>query len=128
MHSASTRWLVVVLLAIAAGGLLVELGRGMSTAQGQTSGISQEPSAKLAGDIQAVTGPLGRDGFGLYLIDTGNRTIAVYQYQGKNLRWLASRNFTYDMRIEDYNTQISPKEVKRLSQQAESLDRPGDQP
>jgi len=115
----------VVLLAMAAGGLLVELGRGINSAQAQETSASQE--TKAVGRIQAVTGPLGREGFGLYLIDTGNKTIAVYQYQGKNLRWLASRNFTYDMRIEDYNTQISPREVKRLSQQAESLERPGDQ-
>jgi len=117
--------LVVVLLAIVVGGLLVELGRGMNSAHAQTTGESQETESKPAGDIQAVTGPLGREGFGLYLIDTRNKTIAVYQYQGKNLRWLASRNFTYDMRIEDYNTQISPREVKRLSRQAEPLERPG---
>jgi hypothetical protein len=110
----SARWLVAVFLAAVAGALLVELGR---TA---TADLRCVEELGLTGrGVLVVPSQISRDGYGVYLIDSDKGRMCVYQYQpasGK-LRLLASRNFIYDLALEDYNTLPSPREVKDLVEQ-----------
>jgi hypothetical protein len=54
--------------------------------------------------------------WGCYLLDVDSKTISAYQfYPGEHkLRWTASRNYQYDTKMGDYNTEISPREVKAM--------------
>lgn len=108
------RWLVVVILAGVAGALLVELGR---TASAIGQGVA-EPSREGRG-LLVVPGQITRDGYGLYLVDGEKGKMCVYQYQPTNgqLRLLASRNFTYDLSLDEYNTAPPPREIKDLVEQ-----------
>lgn len=54
--------------------------------------------------------------WGCYLLDVDSKTISAYQfYPGEHkLRWTASRSYRYDTKVENYNTEISPSEVKQM--------------
>jgi len=114
----SARWLLVVVLAGVAGALLVELGRTGSAA-GQGSG---DPFAS-SGGLLVVPSALSRESYGVYLVDPQQGRICLYEYQAarRQLRLLAVRNFTYDLRLNEYNTDPSPSEMREL---AEQLERP----
>ncbi|MFP4356790.1 MAG: hypothetical protein ACLFUJ_16900 [Phycisphaerae bacterium] len=125
--TAATRWLTVMILAIIAAGLLVELGRSLGQAQAQQlEPIRQDSPAPVpaaAGQVVAVTGEIASNQFGVYLIDTRTRTVALYQWSArKRLEWLASRYYGFDMQVEDWNTEIKPKEVKELIDKASRLE------
>jgi hypothetical protein len=118
-------WIAVAFLALVAGLLLVELGRGGAIAQPIDS--APAPSQARSDDgLMAVAGRISGQVYGIYLVDTDSRTMALYQWEPNNrrLRWMASRNFTYDLRIEDYNTEMKPSEVKKLAEQADRLTDP----
>ncbi len=120
----ATKGLSVLILAIIAAGLLIELGRSLAVAGAQplTPARPNQP-APAKGTVVAVTGQVARGQYGVYLIDTRSRTIALYQYTArKRLEWLASRFYGYDMQVEDYNTQIKPKQVKELVDKASRLE------
>ncbi len=116
--SSSAKWLVVVLLGIIAACLLVEAGMGLAPAQAQIAGTGK------AGNVFAVAGQVERDTYGLYLVDLENSTICVYQYlpSVRKLRLMAARTTQYDRRMEDYNTEPPPREMKKLVEQARTLD------
>ncbi len=113
--------LLVALLSVLAAGLLVELGRSGAMAQLP----QQEESVGLdsPGSVMAIPARLGRGEEGIVLIDTQRRSMALYHWESdkRRLRWLASRNFTFDLQIEDYNTEMKPAEVRKLAQQANRL-------
>lgn len=111
------RWLVVVLLGVIAACLLVEAGMGLAPAQAQTG-------TGKAGNVFAVAGQVERDTYGLYLVDLENNTICVYQYlpSVRKLRLMAARTTQYDRRLEDFNTEPPPREMKKLVEQARTLD------
>ena len=48
--------------------------------------------------------------------DVDNKTLCAYQfYPGeKKLRLTAARSYRYDTKLENYNTEMSPREVKAL--------------
>jgi hypothetical protein len=104
----AARWVVVVILAILAGGLLVEASRAVGDGGGQA--FSAAPS------VVAVTGQITRDSYGIYLVDTNNQTICIYQYVASQrmLRLLAARTFAFDSQLDDYNTEPSPREIREL--------------
>jgi hypothetical protein len=54
--------------------------------------------------------------WGCYLLDVDNKTICAYQfYPGeKKLRLTAARSYRFDTRLENFNTDMPPKEVKAL--------------
>lgn len=113
--------LLVALLSVLAAGLLVELGRSGAMAQlPQPEGSAGVDSA---GSVVAIPARLGRGEEGIVLIDTQRRSMALYQWESdkRRLRWLASRNFKFDLQIEDYNTEMKPAEVRKLAQQANRL-------
>jgi hypothetical protein len=61
--------------------------------------------------------------WGCYLLDVDSKTISAYQfYPGEHkLRWMASRSYRYDTKIENYNTEISPNEVKTMLERLQAV-------
>ena len=104
----AARWVVVAILGVLAGGLLVEASRAVG--DGGDSVLSPVPS------VVAVTGQITRDSYGIYLVDTGNQTVAIYQYvpSQRLLRLLAARTFAFDVQLDDFNTEPSPREIREL--------------
>ena len=130
------RWLLVAALGVLVAGLLVELGR--ATAQDDIPlPPSAGPAATDESSVVAVAGQVTRDGYGLYLLDLRNQTITVYQYVPNNrvLRLLAARTFAFDVQLDEFNTEPSPREIRdlvgttrRLTDPAEVMDEPTSQP
>src|SRR3954471_18753468 len=65
--------------------------------------------------------------WGCYLLDVDSKTICAYQfYPGeKKLRLTAARSYKWDTRLENFNTDISPKEVKALIDRQAAAAQPG---
>lgn len=110
----SAKWLLVAFLVVVAGALLMELGR-TSWAAGQ--GVGEPPRSGRG--VVVVPTQLSRESYGVYLVDADRGKICLYEYQSATriLRLLAVRNFTYDLGLEEYNTQPVPHEMKELMQQ-----------
>jgi len=113
---AAAKWLTVVLLTVVATCLVLELGYGISDARA-------EVSSGAADHVIAVAGKVTAESYGLYLVDLKNGTISVYQYLSskRKLRLMAVRNFTFDVRLDDYNTEPSPRDIQKLVQQHKRL-------
>ena len=109
----SARWWLVVLLAGVAGALLVELGRARAVGGGL-----DQPFGPGRG-LLVVPTALSRDSCGVYLVDPDQGKMCLYEYQSthRQLRLVAVRNFTYDLRLDAYNTQPSPNEMRQLAEQ-----------
>jgi DNA mismatch repair ATPase MutS len=116
-QGAVAKWLIVVLLAVIAACLLIEVGASATSAQVQVNGAKSQ-------SLFAVAGQVDKDTFGLYLVDLENGTICVYQYlpNVRKLRLMAARSTLYDRKLEEYNTELPPREIKKLVEQARSLD------
>ena len=84
--------------------------------------------------LQAVPGQIGRDTYGVFLVDSESGRMAVYELAsdprtGKKLRLLAARYIAYDLRLDDYNnTDPLPRDVRTLVEQQTSLEAATPQP
>ncbi len=114
----ASRWLVVILLSVIATCLLIEVGRGVPAARGEPS-----VGSSASGDVIAVSAQLTPDSYGVYLLDAKRGTMAVYQFQPskRTLRLMAVRGYGFDMQLDEYNTEPSPLEIKKLVQQQQRL-------
>ena len=113
------RWALACLLIIVAVSLCVELCRP-TAAEAQIS--SSMPKRLLA-----VAGQVSSDTYGLYLVDLENNIITVYGLvpgKPRKFKLMAARNFSYDIQLDEYNTEPSPNEIKRLVQQGRSITAP----
>jgi hypothetical protein len=108
-RAALAKWLSVALLAVIAGCLLAQATAFVAPAEAQVPPATQ-------GRFFAVAGQVTADSYGLYLVDTDTATVSVYQYlpNTKKLRLMAVRNVSYDLQLEEYNTEPSPREMKKL--------------
>jgi len=50
----------------------------------------------------AVTGTSSSGAAVLYLVDTRQKRLAVYQANGKNIELVAARNIEYDLKLDSY--------------------------
>ena len=117
------KWVLVILLSAIAACLMIEVGRGAQDAPG-----AQAPEGAGKAGLFAVAGQITRDTYGLYLVDVERRTICVYQYvpTTRKLHLRAARNITFDVQLDNYNTELAPQEVKKLVEQHRRLkDQPG---
>ncbi|MCG3177791.1 MAG: hypothetical protein BIFFINMI_00111 [Phycisphaerae bacterium] len=105
-------WLIVVLLAVIATIMLLGPG-GTQSAQGQVTraGAAYDPSG-----VFIVPGQLGKDLWGLYVIDSRVGTLVLYYYNPntKKLTLAAARSFVNDRYLEDYNTDPPPREIAEM--------------
>jgi len=116
----SARWLVVGLLAVIAAALLIQAGAGDASANRTPLAAGSAAGQSLL----VVAGQVTRDSYGLYLVDQENRTICVYQWlpTTRKLRLLAARTYAFDVKLDQYNTEPDPLEIKKLGEQARRLD------
>lgn len=117
LHRTATRWLVVVLLAIAVIGLAGQVLRS------EPSAVAQSSAGEGDSPVLAVAGQISGETYGLYLFDRRSRIITMYEWvpATRKLRLLAARNTTYDQQLDEYNTEPPPSEIQKLVQQGERL-------
>jgi hypothetical protein len=116
-HTAG-RGLLVVLLLVAAGALVLEVLRPARSVG------AEAVSAGQSGEVFAVAGKITEDTYGVYLINRETGIMTVYQWvPGKpgKLRLAAARNCTFDLQLDDYNTEPRPSEIKDLVRAARRL-------
>jgi len=116
----AARWLIVALLAAVAGGLVVEFVSVIRPAAAQVSTGENRP-------LQAVPGQIGRDTYGVFLVDSEKGRMAVYElindHGGKKLHLVAARFVAYDLRLDDWNNdEPKPRDVRTLVEQQPSLE------
>ena len=113
----AVKWLIAAALAVIAICLLIQVGLGAAEPPVAVS------SAK-GGNLFAVAGQVDKDSFGLYLVDLENGTICMYQYlpSVRKLRLMAARTTLFDRKLEDYNTEPPPRDMKKLVEQHRTLD------
>ena len=83
-------------------------------------------------DMIVVTGEFGMGTSVLYLVDTQQKTLLVYQAQGgsqSNLKFVAARDITYDLKVKSYNDAteagMSVEKLERIWRQSHGRKRPG---
>jgi hypothetical protein len=110
---ATALWANAALLAVIA---VVLLSRGgtpslLPAAYAQ----NQAPIAGGAG-VFVMPAQMQTNVWGAYLLDVDNKTICLYQFfpGEKKLRLTAARSYRYDTRLENFNTDMPPREVKAL--------------
>ncbi|MBN1943131.1 MAG: hypothetical protein JW849_07535 [Phycisphaerae bacterium] len=113
------RGLLVVLTAAAVGvSAMLAMQAGAQT--------HPRPVAGQPGELFVTAGRISGETYGLYLVDYTNRTISVYQVTPRakkdKLRLMAARTYAYDVRLDDYNTTPSPREIQRLVEQHRRLE------
>ena len=110
------KWVIVILLSVIAACLLIEVGMRAPRAR------AAEGSGGKAG-IFAVAGQITRDTYGIYLVDAERGTICLYEYvpSAHKLHLRAARNVTFDLRLDAYNTEPTPQEIKKLVEQHRRL-------
>jgi len=107
----TAKWFAVAFLAVAACCLLVQVGISIAA--------DESPGAAASGgknNVFVVAGQVTKDTYGLYLVDLEYGTICMYEWvpQSRKLRLMAARTYVYDRQLDDYNTELSPQEVKKL--------------
>jgi len=116
----AARWLIVALLGVIAACLLLEVGFATSEAPAQvTSGQGDR-------GVFVVAGQVTKDSYGCFLVDPHRGTMAVYEWvpNVRKLRLMASRNYRFDLQLDDYNTTPSPGEIRKLVESARRLEEP----
>lgn len=110
-------WVIAGLLGVIVVALLLELGIGASSVHAQVGAGGRDSVFVVAGQVTPET-------YGLYLVDTTHKRICVYQWlQGtRKLRLMAVRNYTFDLRLDEYNTEKLPRDIKKLVEQSRPLD------
>jgi hypothetical protein len=106
-------WVNAALLAVI---LIVLVGRnGAPSILPAAFAQNQPPIAGGAG-VFVMPAQMQQNVWGCYLLDVDNKTLCAYQfYPGeKKLRLTAARSYRYDTKLENYNTEMSPREVKAL--------------
>jgi len=124
------KWLIVALLGVIAACLLVEAGFATSAASAQSANgaAAGEVTTGQSGDIFAVAGKITSSTYGLYLVNTRSGTMTLYEWlpKSRKLRLKAARNYTFDLQLDDFNTEPSPREIKKLVEQSRRLNAGGE--
>ncbi len=119
------KWLIVALLGVIAACLLVEAGFSTSAARAQETDSPEagDVTTGQLNDIFAMAGRISPTAYGVYLINTRNGTMALYEWQakGRKLRLMAARNYTFDLQLDNFNTEPAPQEIKKLVEQNRRL-------
>lgn len=68
------------------------------------------------GGLFIMPAQLTRDTWGCYLMDVDRGTLCVYKYYdgSKQLQFVASRNFTNDTKLANFNTDPRPQDIAEL--------------
>ncbi|MHC4984085.1 MAG: hypothetical protein ACYTF6_13070 [Planctomycetota bacterium] len=87
------------------------------------SPVASLSAAAGGAKLRLLTGPVTKDSYGVYILDEESGKIGLYELreQPRELRLLASRSYLADRKLEEYNTELSPQEVKHLVGQQRTL-------
>ncbi len=79
-----------------------------------------------AGGIMAFTGQIGKDTYGIIMIDVDAGTLWVYQYRRTGqLKLVAARSWVYDRYLEEYNcAPPTPSEVAQIVADKQQVEPP----
>jgi hypothetical protein len=74
------------------------------------------------GTVYLMPGQMSMNTWGCYVMDTDRQTLSVYQFfpGEKQLRFVAARNFSHDLRMKNFNTTPDPLEIRDLNARAEN--------
>jgi len=77
---------------------------------------TRQPPIAGGGGLFVMPAQLSSNTWGAYLMDIDRGTLCVYQYfpGTKQLQFIASRKFTNDTRLENFNTTPTPSEIVDL--------------
>lgn len=72
------------------------------------------------GGLFLMPGQLSPSVWGCFVMDVDRQTLMVYQFSPgeRMLRFMAARNFANDRRMENFNTEPSPEEIRNLADKA----------
>jgi hypothetical protein len=106
-------WVNAALLAVI---LIVLVGRNGSPSFLPAAFAQNQPPIAGGAGVFVMPAQMQNNVWGCYLLDVDNKTLCAYQfYPGeKKLRLTAARSYRYDTKLENYNTEMSPREVKAL--------------
>ncbi len=103
----------------AAGGSRARAEGGASAPQvGGGAGANGGATADGDRTMVAVTGTSPTGAAVLYLVDTKQKRLAIYQATGKNVELIAARNIEYDLKLDTYHD-ASPEDVQVRKLRAE---------
>src|SRR5206468_3125994 len=97
----------------------------MALGQERPAPLSPQPIAG-GGGVFLMPAQFSDHVWGCYLMDIDRQTLLAYTCSGSPplLRLAAARNFTYDLRLKNYQTEKPwPNEVKKLIEQQQAADR-----
>ena len=106
-------WVNAGLLAVI---LVVLLGRSGAPSFLPAAFAQNQPPIAGGAGVFVMPAQMQSNVWGCYLLDVDNKTLCAYQfYPGeKKLRLTAARSYRYDTKLENYTTEMSPREVKAL--------------
>lgn len=97
-----------------AAGLLFFAGFSQENDRENTFDINENPA------ITAIPVQLGRESYGLAMIDAENQTLWIYEFNTRGqmftqLRLIAARSFEYDRKLTEWNTaEPTPTQVRNI--------------
>ena len=110
-------------LNIAAGILCIATGvlfvTGFTEERNTGTSVGQESLSSLSG-VMAIPVQLGRDTYGLAMIDTQAQTLWIYEFNARGqlfdqLRLITARSFAYDRQLTEWNTAApTPTQVRQM--------------
>jgi hypothetical protein len=122
------RWYLWAVSVVAVTGLLL-VGNRLKSEAGAGTQLTDQPDRIVVVPIQ-----VGRDGYGLAMVDMVGKTLWVYEINSravadKRLKLLAARNWQYDQLLQEYNTaEPKPQQVKEILEKVNRLQKPKLQP
>ena len=98
-------------------------GQFPSVLPGAFAGTAVGQPIAGGGTLYLMPGQMSMNTWGCYVMDTDKQTLSVYQFfpGEKQLRFIAARNFTHDLRMRNFNTTPDPLEIRDLNERAEKL-------
>jgi len=106
-------WANAALLAVIA---VVLLNRGNAPSFLSSAYAQNQPPIAGGAGVFVMPAQMQSNVWGCYLLDVDSKTLCAYQfYPGeKKLRLTAARSYRYDTKLENYNTELPPKEIKAM--------------
>jgi hypothetical protein len=85
------------------------------------SALAQNQAAIGGGaGVFIVPAQFSETSYGCYIMDVDAQTVCAYQYYGKQLRLVAARNFRWDRRLHQFNSENpTPDDVRRMIERQE---------
>jgi len=120
-------WVLTAIVAVGAVGMLF-----MGNKWGSPANAQVQPQFSGDGSIMVMPIQVGRESYGLAMVDTDSQTLWIYELNNRapaynRLRLLAARSWRYDRLLQRYNTaEPKPEQVKMLVENLSRLGKEAD--